>query len=147
MFRVASIQGIINEHFDEECFKIEEAFFFTIKIQSYYVVYDITSEVIGIIPTGYNLFFKADEYTNFEDVDMENILRLFDMNVEFLIVGTKDASNKVNLISSKNISDFKLVEDKPISIPFTNNAFDSEGIIVFRNMSSLAESIVTKKTF
>ena len=24
MFRVASIQGIINEHFDEECFKIAE---------------------------------------------------------------------------------------------------------------------------
>jgi len=147
MYRVVSIQGIVNENFDEECFNIEEAFFFTIKIQSYYIVYNKNSEVIGIIPMGYNLFFKVDEYDNFEDIDMENVLRLFHMNEHFVIVGTKDASKKVNLIYSRDISEFKLVEDEPINIPFTNKAFDSEGIIVFRNMSSLAESILAKNIF
>jgi len=146
MFRVVSINGIPNENFDEECFQVEEAFFFTIKIPSYYMVYNKKAEVIGVIPTDYNLFFKVDDYNNFEDIDMGNVLRLFKLGDEFFIVGTSNNSKKVNLISSKNISEFRLIEDSPINIPFTNKAFDSEGIIVFKNMASLAESIVMEKT-
>jgi hypothetical protein len=147
MFRSVAIQGVQSENFDEECFRLEEAFFFTITIPSYYMVFNKNSEVIGIIPTGYNLFFTVDNYKNFEDIDMENVLRLFNANDDFSIVGTRDDSKKIILIHSSTISEFRMIEDKPINIPFTNRAFDSEGIVVFKNMSSLAEAINDSRKF
>ena len=141
MFRVVLIQGVADETFDEESFNVEEAFFFTIEIASYYMVMNRSSEVIGIIPSDYNLFFKVDEHYNLEDIDMENVLRLYKMGEDFKILGTRSDENKVSLISSREISEFRLVEDEPLSIPFTNKAFDSDGIVVFKNISSLAESL------
>lgn len=141
MFRVVIIDGVANETFDEESFSVHEAFFFTIETSSYYLILDRKSEVIGIIPVGYNLFFKVDEHYNLEDIDMENVLRLYNMGEEFKLLGTRSDENKVSLISSRDISEFRLIEDEPISIPFTNKAFDSDGVVVFKNISSLAESL------
>lgn len=141
MFRVVLIQGVADETFDEESFSVEEAFFFTIEISSYYMVFDRKSEIIGIIPSDYNLFFKVDEHCNLEDIDMTNVLRLYNMGEDFKILGTRSDANKVSLISSREIGEFRLVEDEPINIPFTNKAFDSDGIVVFKNISSLAESL------
>ncbi len=141
MFRVVLIEGVADETFDEESFSVEEAFFFTIETSSYYMILDRKSEVVGIIPVGYNLFFKVDEHCNLEDIDMENVLRLYNMGEDFKLLGTKSDENKVSLISSRDISEFKLVEDDTISIPFTNKAFDSDGVVVFKNISSLAESL------
>lgn len=141
MFRVVVIQGLTNTAFREDSFLVEEAFFFTIKTSSYYTVFDNNKDVIGVIPFDYNLFFKVDDHNNFEDIDMNNVMRLFDMGTPFHLVGTSNDSHKVNLISSKNISEFRLIENDPIRIPFTNKAFDSDGIVVFKNISSLAESI------
>lgn len=141
MFRVVIIDGVANETFDEESFSVHEAFFFTIETSSYYLILDRKSEVIGIIPVGYNLFFKVDEHYNLEDIDMENVLRLYNMGEEFKLLGTRSNENKVSLISSRDISEFRLIEDEPISIPFTNKAFDSDGVVVFKNISSLAESL------
>lgn len=147
MFRAVSIQGMHSENFDEECFHLEDVFFFTISIPSYYVVYNKAGDVIGIIPTGYNLFFKVDDYRNFEDIDMENVLRLFNAGDDFSIVGARNDSKKITLIHSSTISEFRMVEDRPINIPFTNRAFDSEGIVVFKNMSSLTEAIIDSRKF
>lgn len=141
MFRVVLIDGIAYETFDEESFSVEEAFFFTTEISSYYMILDRKSEVIGIIPVGYNLFFKVDEHYNLEDIDMENVLRLYNMGEDFKLLGTRSDENKVKLISSREISEFRLVEDETLSIPFTNKAFDSDGVVVFKNISSLAESL------
>ena len=141
MFRVVLIEGVADETFDEESFSVEEAFFFTIETSSYYMILDRKSEVVGIIPVGYNLFFKVDEHYNLEDIDMENVLRLYNMGEDFKLLGTKSDENKVSLISSRDISEFRLVEDDTISIPFTNKAFDSDGVVVFKNISSLAESL------
>lgn len=141
MFRVVLIDGVADETFDEESFSVEEAFFFTIEISSYYMILDRKSEVIGIIPVGYNLFFKVDEHYNLEDIDMDNVLRLYNMGEDFKLLGTRSDENKVTLISSREISEFRLVEDETLSIPFTNKAFDSDGVVVFKNISSLAESL------
>ena len=141
MFRVVLIDGVAYETFDEESFSVEEAFFFTTEISSYYMILDRKSEVIGIIPVGYNLFFKVDEHYNLEDIDMENVLRLYNMGEDFKLLGTRSDENKVTLISSREISEFRLVEDETLSIPFTNKAFDSDGVVVFKNISSLAESL------
>ena len=141
MFRVVLIDGIAYETFVEESFSVEEAFFFTTEISSYYMILDRKSEVIGIIPVGYNLFFKVDEHYNLEDIDMENVLRLYNMGEDFKLLGTRSDENKVTLISSREISEFRLVEDETLSIPFTNKAFDSDGVVVFKNISSLAESL------
>lgn len=141
MFRVVLIDGVAYETFDEESFSVEEAFFFTTEISSYYMILDRKSEVIGIIPVGYNLFFKVDEHYNLEDIDMDNVLRLYNMGEDFKLLGTRSDENKVTLISSREISEFRLVEDETLSIPFTNKAFDSDGVVVFKNISSLAESL------
>lgn len=141
MFRVVLIDGVAYETFDEESFSVEEAFFFTTEISSYYMILDRKSEVIGIIPVGYNLFFKVDEHYNLEDIDMGNVLRLYNMGEDFKLLGTRSDENKVTLISSREISEFRLVEDETLSIPFTNKAFDSDGVVVFKNISSLAESL------
>jgi hypothetical protein len=147
MFRVVTIQGIADEEFNEESFLVEEAFFFTITVSSYYTVYNKVGDVIGIIPNNYNLFFKVDEHHSFEDIDMVNVLRLFEMGEKFFIVGTKNDSSNVTLIGSDTISKFEFVEDYPIDIPFTNKSFDSEGIVVFKNMTSLADSIEIDRLF
>lgn len=141
MFRVVVIQGIVDHSFNEDSFIVEPAFFFTIKHKTHYLIYNKNDDVIGVVPEGYNMFFKVDEYHNFEDIDMENVLRLFNMGEKFYLVGTRENSDHVHLFSSETISAFKLVESEPISIPFTNNAFDSEGVVVFKNMKSLAESL------
>lgn len=141
MFRVVLIKDIVHNAFNEDCFLVEEAFFFTIKMPSYYTVFNKEEEVIGVVPSDYNLFFKVDDHRTYEDIDMENIIRLFDNGTPFKLVGTTNGSQKVGVVHSRDISKFQLVEDNPISIPFTNKAFDSEGIVVFKNMSSLAESI------
>jgi len=141
MFRVVLIKGIVDKAFNEDSFLVEEAFFFTIKTDMYYNIFNTEGEIIGVIPADYNLFFKVDNHSTFEDIDMDNVLRLYNMGIPFKIMGTSIDSAKVTTISSKNISAFKLVEDDFISIPFTNKAFDSDGIVVFKNMSSLADSI------
>ena len=132
MFRVVLIKGIVDTAFNEDSFLVEEAFFFTIKTNTYYNILNLDGEIIGVIPGNYNLFFKVDDHSNFEDIDMANVLRLYKMGIPFQIVGTSNDSAKVNVVSSKNISNFKLIEDDSISIPFTNKAFDSDGIVVFK---------------
>lgn len=141
MFRVVQIQGTIDELFNEESFTVEEAFFFTIKADSHYIIYDIRDEIIGIVPSNYNLFFKIDDFENLEDIDMPNMIRLFEMGEDFKLVGTSVQSKKAHLIPSSIIKEFKFVEDEEINIPFTNKAFDSEGVVVFKNITSLLESI------
>ena len=141
MFRVVLIQGVIDELFNEESFVVEEAFFFTIKSNSHYAVYNKKDEIIGIIPVDYSLFFKVDDFENLEDIDMPNVIRLFENGDNFQIVGTSANSKQVHLIPSEYIKEFRLVEDETMDIPFTNKAFDSEGIVVFKNILSLIESI------
>jgi hypothetical protein len=141
MFRVIKIGDIMDGSLDEESMLVEDAFFFTISVPNYYAVYNHAGEIIGRIPLDYFMFFKIDGSPVFEDIDMENALRLHEQGDEFQIVGTKANSHKVKMISSSDILKFELVEDNPIQIPFTNSAFDSEGIVIFKNMNSLADSL------
>lgn len=141
MFRVVTIHDILDGTFNEDSFVVEEAFFFTIKSSPYYVIYNKMAEIIGMVPSDYNLFFKVDHHGGFEDIDMENVIRLFQAGEKFKLVGTKSNSNKVTLIDSEDIARFHLVEDDYINIPFTNKAFDCEGIVIFKNMASLADSL------
>ena len=142
MFRVIKIVDIVDSALNEDSLLVEDSFFFTIKIPNYYVVYNKKAEIIGTIPLDYNMFFKIDDTPYFEDIDIENVLRLFKQGVHFSLVGTKEGSNKIILIDSDDIARFELVEeDEHFSIPFTNNAFDSDGIVIFKNMNSLSDSI------
>jgi hypothetical protein len=142
MFRVITIHDILDGDFNEESFELSEAFFFTIKVDSYYAIYNKSAEIIGIVPSDYNMFFRVEhDHSSFEDVDMPNVLRLFEQGDGFSLIGTKSKTNKVRLIHSCDIARFELVEDSPIQIPFTNRAFDSEGIVVFKNMNALADSL------
>ncbi len=141
MFRVVKIVDIVDSSLDEDSLVVEDAFFFTIKVPSYYVIYNKMAEIVGTIPIDYNMFFKIDNSRTFEDVDMENILRMYNQGMDFSIVGTKEGKNKVILIQSKDIARFELVEDDEFEIPFTNEAFDSDGVVIFKNMNSLADSI------
>ena len=138
MFRVVKI---VDSTFDEESLVVEDAFFFTINVPSYYVIYNKMADIIGTIPIDYNMFFKIDNSSTFEDVDMENVLRMFNHGMNFSLVGTKMGKNKVHMIESEDIARFELVEDDSFQIPFTNQAFDSDGVVIFKNMSSLADSI------
>lgn len=141
MFRVVTIHDILDGDFNEQSFIVEDAFFFTIKIPNYYVIYNHQDEIIGLIPSEYNLFFKVDHQSGFEDIDAFNLIRLYSMGDKFKIVGTKADSRKAILIESDDIARFELVEDDPINIPFTNKAFDSEGVVVFKNMASLSDAL------
>lgn len=141
MFRIIKIGDILDGEFDEESLTVEDAFFFTISCQNYYVLYNNVDEVIGKIPTDHFMFFKIDGCSYFEDIDMENALRLHKQGLEYQIVGTRNNNHKIKMISSNDISRFELVEDQPIQIPFTNSAFDSEGIVIFKNMNALADSL------
>jgi hypothetical protein len=141
MFRVIKLGDIMDGALNEESMIVEDAFFFTINTPNYYVVYNTSAEVIGKIPLDYFMFFKIDGSPYFEDIDIENALRLFDQGIEFQIVGTKADSHKIHMVNSRDILKFELVEENPIQIPFTNSAFDSEGIVIFKNMNSLADSI------
>ena len=131
------MDGALNE----ENLIVEDAFFFTIQIPNHYVIYNKMAEIIGTIPFGYNMFFKTDNSYNFEDIDMENVLRLFKAGYKFSLVGTKEGKNKVHLIDSCDIARFELIEDDDFTIPFTNQAFDSDGVVVFKNMNALADSL------
>lgn len=142
MFKVVKIIDISENGLTEESLFVEDSFFFTIKVPNYYVIYDKNAEIIGTAPLDYNLFFTVKGSSTFEDVDMENILRMFNQGMDFQLVGTKEGSHKVHLIDSKDIAKFVLIEDDPdFSIPFTSNAFDSDGLVIFKNMNALADSI------
>jgi len=141
MFRAVKIIDIIDGSLNEESLIVEDAFFFTIKVQNYYLFYNKMAEVIGVVPMDYNMFFKIDHSNIFEDIDMENLLRLYNHKMDFSIVGTKEGSNKVTIIKSSDIARIELIEDEDMVVPFTNDAFDSEGIVIFKNMNSLADSI------
>jgi len=141
MFRAVKIIDIIDGSLNEESLVVEDAFFFTIKVQNYYLFYNKMAEVIGVVPMDYNMFFKIDNSNVFEDIDMENLLRLYNRQMDFSIVGTKEGSNKVTIVKSSEIARIELIEDEDMTVPFTNDAFDSEGIVIFKNMNSLADSI------
>jgi len=141
MFRVIKIGDIMDGSLDEESMHIEDAFFFTINVPNYYLIYNKAEEVIGRIPLDYFMFFKIDGSPYFEDIDIENALRLHEQGIEYQIVGTKANSHKIQMVDSSEIAKFELVEDNPIQIPFTNSAFDSDGIVIFKNMNSLADSL------
>lgn len=142
MFRVIKISDILDGALDEESMVVEDAFFFTIKVPNYYLVYNRSADIIGRIPLDYNMFFRiGTACPYFEDIDMSNLVRLYDEGMTFELVGTQEGSNKITLIDSSDIARFELVEGDLISIPFTNQAFDSEGIVIFKNMNSLADSI------
>lgn len=141
MFRVIKISDIMDGALDEESMVVEDAFFFTIKIPNYYLVYNRSADIIGRIPLDYNMFFKIGNTPYFEDIDMANLVRLYEDGMSFELVGTVEGSNKISLIESSDIARFELIEGDLISIPFTNQAFDSEGIVIFKNMNSLADSI------
>jgi len=138
MFRVVKI---VDSTFDEESLVVEDAFFFTIDVPSYYIIFNKMAEVIGTVPIDYNMFFKIDDSPTFEDVDIENVLRMFNQGISFSLIGTEMGTNKVHLIDSNDIAKFELIEDDNFKIPFTNQAFDSDGVVVFKNMNSLADSI------
>jgi len=141
MFRVVKIVDIIDGSLNEESMVVEDAFFFTIDITNYYRIYNKTADIIGIIPMDYNLFFKIDNSPVFEDIDMANIVRLHQQGVDFQLAATAENSNKVKLIQSSDIARFELIENDILKIPFTNQAFDSEGVVIFKNMNSLADSM------
>jgi len=141
MFRVIKIGDIMDGALNEESMIVEDAFFFTINTTNYYVVYNYDGDIIGKIPNDYFMFFKIDGSPYFEDIDMENLLRLQQQGIEYSIVGTKVGSHKIKMISSLDIMKYELVEDEPLQIPFTNSAFDSDGIVIFKNMNSLADSL------
>lgn len=141
MFRVIKIGDIMDGSLDEEAMIVEDAFFFTISSPNYYVIYDKAGDVIGRIPLDYFMFFKIDGSPYFEDIDMENALRLHEQGMEYQLVGTRADSHKIKIISSHDILKFELVEDNPMQIPFTNSAFDSDGVVIFKNMNSLADSL------
>jgi len=138
MFRVVKI---VDSTFDEESLVVEDAFFFTIDVPSYYIIFNKMAEVIGTVPLDHNMFFKIDNSSTFEDVDMENVLRMFNQGITFSLIGTEMGKNKVHLIDSSDIARFELIEEDNFKIPFTNQAFDSDGVVVFKNMNSLADSI------
>lgn len=141
MFRVIKIGDIVDGTLDEESMTLQDAFFFTIKNQNYYLVYDKAGEIIGKIPLDYFMFFKIDDSPYFEDIDIENALRLHEQGIKYQIVGSTEDSHKIKLINSMDIAKFELIEDSPMHIPFTNSAFDSDGIVIFKNMNSLADSL------
>jgi hypothetical protein len=55
MFRVVTIHDILDGSFNEDSFVVEEAFFFTIKSSPYYVIYNKMAEIIGLVPSDYDL--------------------------------------------------------------------------------------------
>lgn len=142
MFRVVKISDVMDGALDEESLHVEDAFFFTIKVDEYYLVYDKNAEIIGRIPVEYNVFFRIEKYPYFEDTDMTNLLRMFNDGVKFELVGTSANSNKISVIKSEDIAKFYLVTEDTIEIPFTNQPFDSEGIAIFKNMNALADSLI-----
>lgn len=141
MFRVIKIGDIMDGALDEESMIVEDAFFFTISAPNYYVFYNRAGDVIGRVPLDYHMFFKIDGSPYFEDIDMENVVRLFDQGMSFDFVGTRINSHKIKMVSSDELLKIELVEDNPIQIPFTNSAFDSDGIVIFKNMNALADSL------
>ena len=139
MFRAVSLMELEGE-LTEESMYLEDTFFFTINIPSYYMVFNRIADVIGIIPVDYNLFFKVEGSYSFEDVDMENLLRLHADGAHFKLIGSGEGSKPI-LVDSNDISRIELIEDGEYTIPFTNQAFDSDGVIVFKNMNALIDSI------
>jgi len=45
------------------------------------------------------------------------------------------------LIDSNDIARIELIEGGEYTIPFTNQAFDSDGVVVFKNMNALIDSV------
>jgi len=141
MFKIVKIQEIEDGLLDEESLVVEDAFFFTIPTTTYYRIYNKKIEVIGTVPIDYNMFFRVDNSPVFEDIDLENLLRLFDRGEHFSLVGTKEGKKDVILIDSSDIARFELIEDDDLQIPFTSNAFDSDGIVIFKNMMALSDTL------
>lgn len=141
MFRSVSLMEMDGE-LNEESMLLEDTFFFTINISDYYMMYNRMAEVIGVVPLDYNLFFKVEYSESFEDVDMDNLLRLHDDGTKFQLIGS-GLGSKPKLINSEDIARIELIEDGEFTIPFTNQAFDSDGVVVFKNMNALIDSVET----
>jgi len=145
MFRAVSLMDMEGE-LNEESMLLEDTFFFTINIQDYYILYNRLVEVIGVVPLDYNLFFKVEGSYSFEDVDMENLTRLHKDGTHFKLIGS-GKSLKPQLIDSNDIARIELIEDGEYTIPFTNQAFDSDGVVVFKNMNALIDSVELKSIY
>ncbi len=141
MFRAVSLMEMEGE-LNEESMVLEDTFFFTINISDYYVIYNKSVDIIGVVPIDYNMFFKVEFSEAFEDVDMENLLRLHEDGTKFNLIGS-GKGNKPKLINSEDIAKIELIEDGEFTIPFTNQAFDSDGVVVFKNMNALIDSVET----
>lgn len=145
MFRSVSLMYLEGE-LTEESMLLEDTFFFTINIPDYYMIFNRSTDVIGVVPMDYNMFFKVEGSHTFEDVDMANLLRLHEIGTHFKLIGS-GKSLKPQLIDSKDISRIELIEDGEHTIPFTNQAFDSDGVVVFKNMNALIDSVELKSKY
>ena len=141
MFRAVSLMEMDGE-LNEESMILEDTFFFTINIANYYMMFNKKADVIGVIPLDYNLFFKVEYSETFEDVDMNNLVRLHADGTRFNLIGS-GKGNKPKLINSDDIARIELIEDGEYTIPFTNRAFDSDGVVIFKNMNALIDSVET----
>lgn len=140
MFKVVNITPTDNDVIDDRNFIIEDSFFFTVEHDRYYVVTNNDDVVVGILPDDYHMFFKVGDNCSIEEIDVENLLRLFTINEKFDILGIDYNTNTVNFLNSSDIKSIALKTNDTIRIPFTDQAFDSNGIIVFKNIYALAES-------
>jgi hypothetical protein len=142
MFKIVKIYDLEEGEINEDNMILEDGFFFTMPQNIYYELYDENEELIGTIPYGYNLFFKFDEHGLFEDIDIENLIRLTNQNSKFYIAYADLKKNKIKLLRSDKIKKIQLKEqDENYEIPFTNYPFESDGVIVFKNLKSLADSL------
>ena len=143
MFRAVSLLEM-DEELTEDSMVLEDTFFFTINISNYFMIFNKSAEVIGVIPEDYNLFFKVEYSSSFEDIDMFNLQRLHNDGSSFQLIGTSNTL-KPKLINSSEIARIEFIEDGEYTIPFTNQAFDSDGVVVFKNMNALIDSVEEKE--
>jgi hypothetical protein len=140
MYKILKIVDVENG-INENSFEISDDYFFSIDIDKYYVIVDEEDNIVGVVPEDFNMFFRVgSDMGSFEDIDVENLIRLIENGESFELLGVDIANEKVKIIKVK--PGYRLIEvNNTISIPFTNYPFELDGLIVFKNFKSLEETI------
>ena len=141
MFRIAKLNNIVEDGIDEESVKVEDSFFFTITVPNHFVIYNRKAEIIGRIPEDYFMFFRLGSTSDFEDIDIGNVQRLLSTDTYIELLADNFGKRKPKVIKSSDIAKIIFMEESPLEIPFTNYVFDSDGVFVFKNTTSLADTI------
>jgi len=146
MFRIVKLVDV-SDYLNEDNFIVEEAFFFTYTSKGKYVLYNHDNMVVGVVPLDYNLFFRVDAMEMFEDIDMGNLVRMFDNGMSFQLAATQANNNKITILDSKDIASIVFDEEGEVIIPFTSYPFDSDGLVVFKNMVSIADTLEDDRVY